>query len=177
MTLTKGEANMSTATKSKRGFTLIEMIMVMLVVSIMAAIAIPQFINYKTEAKDAKTQMYLGAIRSGIANQQAQMMLRCAAASGAWPALTDLNANDINTTTCTGAAPQTVVSAAEAKFITDPGLPIMPWGVSATVVECSALGTCVRGTGGCKAVGYFDQWCYNAATGDFWADSAGKTAF
>jgi prepilin-type N-terminal cleavage/methylation domain-containing protein len=164
---------------NKKGFTLIEIIMVMVVVAIMAAVAIPQFINYKTEAKDAKTQMYLGALRSGISNQMAQMMLRCGATSGTWPPTADLAANSIITSACTGGQ---VISAAERKFITDTALPIMPWGTVNSVVDCSVgdgggAGSCTRALNGCDTGGDTNKWCYNPATGDIWADTTGKYSY
>ncbi|MEI8175798.1 MAG: prepilin-type N-terminal cleavage/methylation domain-containing protein [Candidatus Omnitrophota bacterium] len=52
---------------NKKGFTLIELVMVIVIVGILAAIAIPKFVSLMTNAKVAATQGGLGAIRSAIA--------------------------------------------------------------------------------------------------------------
>lgn len=43
--------------KKVNGFTIIEMVIVILLTAIMAAIAIPQFIDYRKEAKNAKSNL------------------------------------------------------------------------------------------------------------------------
>src|SRR4029079_3742435 len=89
---------------SQNGFTLIEMLMVILLVAILAAVAIPQFVDFRTEAKNAATNAALGALRTGIATQIGQMVLRCSAASGTLPLAAQIAANDITT----GGVPCTV---------------------------------------------------------------------
>lgn len=151
--------------KKNRGFTLVEMLMVMLLVAILAAVAIPQFLNFQTEARNAATQSSLAALRTGIVNQRSQMILRCS--STAWPPLADLSANDITTSACTAGQ---VVSPADRKFVAGSGLPVNPWGNVSTVIACT---DCTRGdVTACDGSGTFTGgWCYNVATGEIWADS------
>jgi prepilin-type N-terminal cleavage/methylation domain-containing protein len=51
----------------KRGFTLIELVMVIVVISILAAIAIPKFIDLQASAKQANCDGNIATIRSAVA--------------------------------------------------------------------------------------------------------------
>lgn len=56
----------------KGGFTLIELVMVIVILGILSAIAIPKFADLTTEAKKSATKGGLGAIRSAIAIEYAK---------------------------------------------------------------------------------------------------------
>lgn len=53
------------------GFTLIELVMVIVIMGILAAIALPQFINMGSEARAASVNGMAGAIRSAVGVVQA----------------------------------------------------------------------------------------------------------
>jgi type IV pilus assembly protein PilA len=50
--------------RSKKGFTLVELMIVVAIIGILAAIAIPNFLNFRLKAKTSEAKSNLGAIRS-----------------------------------------------------------------------------------------------------------------
>jgi type IV pilus assembly protein PilA len=50
--------------KNKKGFTLIELMIVVAIIGILAAIAIPNFMNYQCKAKQSEAKSSLGNIRT-----------------------------------------------------------------------------------------------------------------
>jgi MSHA pilin protein MshA len=57
---------------ARRGFTLIELMAVVVILAILAGVALPKFFDYSQEAKIASTKGTLGGVRAGIANFYAQ---------------------------------------------------------------------------------------------------------
>ena len=49
---------------NKKGFTLIELMIVVAIIGILSAVAIPNFINFRYKAKSAEAKANLGAIRT-----------------------------------------------------------------------------------------------------------------
>ncbi len=66
--------------KSESGFTLIELVIVIVILGILAAVAIPKYEDMREQARVATVKGQLGSIRSAIAIQYARNALNGSAA-------------------------------------------------------------------------------------------------
>jgi prepilin-type N-terminal cleavage/methylation domain-containing protein len=163
--------------RSQAGFTLIEILMVVLLVSILAAVSIPQFIDFRTEAKDASTQAAVGTLRSAIANQYANITVRCGANPGTFPTVANLNANDVTSGAGAPCTTAQVTVTTDRQFVAGTGIPDNPWSGGTpknTVVACTGDGCDPANEKACDGedfVAASSGWCYNPANGGIWANS------
>jgi type IV pilus assembly protein PilA len=88
--------------RNKKGFTLIELMIVVAIIGILAAIAIPAYSNYTKKAKVSEVTNAMGAVGSALIEYNA--------AKGAWPA--NMGTRDAIATSMGVTIPSTYVSAA-----------------------------------------------------------------
>jgi len=77
--------------KSKKGFTLIELIMVIVLLGLLAVVAIPRYFDLQTNAQEAAEQGVVGGVRSGIYTLHASNLANNVTPE--YPATLDANAN------------------------------------------------------------------------------------
>jgi MSHA pilin protein MshA len=57
--------NPAAASRDPRGFTLVELVIVILIIGILSALALPRFMNMGSDARAAKAEAILDAVQSG----------------------------------------------------------------------------------------------------------------
>jgi MSHA pilin protein MshA len=137
----------TTGRKSAKGFTLVELVIVIIVLGILAAVAVPKFLDFTTDAKQAACKGALGGVRSAVANYYAYTATPTGGGTASYPTLAQL---------------------ITAGTVLQGDIPENPYSTGATknaVIAGTTKGTPVTAgtTGG---------WCYKASTGEFWADTA-----
>lgn len=127
----------------QKGFTLIELVIIIVVLGILAAVAIPKYQDITTQAKEASCRASLGALRSGITIWYANKAVTTGTAS--WPSLV---------------AVQTIDS------VMTQSLPRNPYQLSTNAPDSIVTGV-TKGT----IVGTRGGWAYLAATGQIWPNT------
>jgi prepilin-type N-terminal cleavage/methylation domain-containing protein len=119
--------------KNQKGFTLIEIIAVLVILGILAAVAVPKFVNLQADAKEKAIQGALAAGGSTVAMVFAQQVLKTGAAVSVGDTVTALgvttvsdftNVGDFTVSYAAGASPNaathvlvTVTAGPVAKYL------------------------------------------------------------
>lgn len=72
--------------KEKKGFTLIELVMIIVILGILSAVAIPKYFDLQSQAKTSAEKGVIGGIKSGISTYYANA---CATGTCAYPSTLD----------------------------------------------------------------------------------------
>jgi MSHA pilin protein MshA len=107
------------ATDLQSGFTLIELIVVIVILGILSAVAIPKFANVATDARLAKLQAAKGAMLSAATMYHGRWMI---AGGGANSTIDDVNLNDTGYPTNGGMQVAVDLSDYDTSAMTNTGL-------------------------------------------------------
>jgi len=129
--------------RSHAGFTLIELVIIIAVLGILAAVAIPKYTNITAESKEAAARGALGGLRSGITIFYANKAVTTGTAE--WPSLTDL---------------------ATSGKVMEQSVPANPYQHPDSAADSVVTGV-TKGT----VVGTRGGWAYNAETGEIWPNT------
>jgi len=85
------EGRMMTRRKDEHGFTLVELMIVIAIIGVLAAIAIPNFLSYQLKSKTAEARTNLSAIKTASLSFQAERSCFLSVQGQGWPGIIPVN--------------------------------------------------------------------------------------
>ncbi len=127
-----------------RGFTLIELVIIIVILGILAAVAIPKYQDMSVEAREAQGRALLGSLRSGITIFYANEAVKNGTA--AWPTVADVETSGTVMAQTIPSNPYQLATNAPDSVVT---------GVTKGII-----------------VGVRGGWAYNATSGEIWPNTS-----
>jgi general secretion pathway protein G len=151
-------------TRARRGFTLVEILIVVIILGILAAIVIPQFTNASQDARKNSVTSQLQTIRSQVELYKLQHLDKLPALLTDWTQLT-------------GRTDQNGTTSGTLSF--GPYLqqyPKNPMNGNSTVLQSGAVGTTGYPTAATGAAGFVFDYSSGTGTGKIWATDQNGTS-
>ena len=165
----------------QRGFTLVELALVLVVVAVLAAVAIPAYQNIQTTTQERVVRAALASVRAAIAVYMEREIVSgnasgdqtsATAVTRGWPTLQRVQPQDQYSGA--GSTPKVMEdgNVPENLYRTDIAQSRRDWVFSngASTSSCNTTPGAPRGTPDLTQLG---GWRYNPCTGEFWANSTG----
>ena len=131
------------AFRNEKGFTLIELVIIIVVLGILASVAIPKYKSIVAEAKEAAAKGSLGSLRSGVSIYYANAAVTTGTAT--WPPTDSLRTIGV---------------------VMEHALPSNPYQLPANAPDSIVTGV-TKGT----IVGTRGGWAYLESTGEIWPNT------